>query len=109
MKRKSVMALLLIAAMLVMTVVLASCEKDEDDGVPSNAQSENGATHQTGDGVDIPSIPPGAVRERQDEGSQTFQIDPNDPNSDSFSHSFSVDESVGNHSFRSCLKITSTN
>jgi len=108
MKRKSIKAILLIAAVLVMMVVFAACEKDKDDN-GSGVQPGNEVNQQSGDGANLPEIPPGAVRERQDEGSQTFQIDPNDPNSDSFSHSFSVDESVGNHSFRSCLKITSTN
>ena len=96
MRRKSIKAILLIAAVLMMTVVFAACEKDEDSGNPS----DNVVNQQSGDGVNLPDIPPGAVRERQDEGSQTFEIDLNDPDSGSFSHSFSIDENNmdGSHS-----------
>jgi len=96
MKRETFRTILLIAVVLIMMVALTACKKDENIGkIPENVEKE-----QSSGSVNLPDIPPGAVKERQEEGSQTFKIDLDDPNSGSFSHSFSIDESDmdGSHS-----------
>ena len=95
MKKNSITALALIAVMAVMMLSFTACVDDQEEDNPSG----DGVSH-SGDGINIPDIPPGAVSEHQGEGSQTFEIDPNNPGSDSFSHSFSIDENGGSsHSF----------
>ena len=94
MKRKSITAIGVLASAAVMMFALTACV----DGKDEEPQSADGASRQSGGGVNIPDIPPGAVREYQGEGAQTFEIDMND--SGSFSHSFSIDEGDvnGSHS-----------
>ena len=92
MKRKPIKAILLIAVTAVMLLSLTACVDDKDD--VNGASPENSVNQQSSDGISIPDIPTGTVSENQ----QTFEINQNDPENGSFSHSFSIDENDLNSS-----------